>query len=543
MVKTKEENNLILKQDLENKEKQLEEQLKINNENNSIKNEINQINKKMHEIELNDQDLKNQIIILKGEKNKKDEIIKEKNDKFKNLEKKYSDIENILKEKEKNIESLLIEKNEQKEKLKQKEEEIKNIKNLQKKKEEELNKKLNDIINKEQKLNKDNIALRNKIKEYEKELKERRIEFEKITKMNQNENNNNNINNNINNLNSLNNFYPKPLINIEDTNYLNPILQCLSQTKALTKYFLNNQNKIFINNINNIINYNNAFPLSYSYFQILKKLWEKNGTESVNPQNFKTILEKCQYNTSKFSQFLIINILNQFHSELKRYKDKIAIDKPYNPYDENNSLFYFLNENFNEVSIISDIFFGISQTTNECDNCKTKCYNYEKFNSLIFQLEKVKSNNNSNIITIFDCINYYQKRNSSNKIYCNYCKSINNSTYTTKIYSSPNVLILIINTDKENINKIKLDIKEKIDITNYVYQKEFLKIVYSLYGVISMITENNLNPYYVASCKNPVDLEWYRYKDINIMHINNIQKDVIEYGTPFMLFYKKVKSF
>ena len=66
------------------------------------------------------------------------------------------------------------------------------------------------------------------------------------------------------------------LNNIGAANYMNSVLQCLSQTKELTKYFLteNNENRI----INNNIAYadKNALQLSPIYLELIKKLWDKN---------------------------------------------------------------------------------------------------------------------------------------------------------------------------------------------------------------------------------------------------------------------------
>ena len=58
---------------------------------------------------------------------------------------------------------------------------------------------------------------------------------------------------------------------------MNSILQCLSQTKKLTKYFLNknNENRIINNNIAYVGK--NNFQLSPIYLELLKNLWDKNG--------------------------------------------------------------------------------------------------------------------------------------------------------------------------------------------------------------------------------------------------------------------------
>ena len=127
-----------------------------------------------------------------------------------------------------------------------------------------------------------------------------------------------------------------------------------------------------------------------------------------------------------------------------------------------------------------------------------------------------------------------------NKTYCNICKQLYDSLYTSKIFVSPNVLILILNRGKGNIYKVNLDFEQTIDITDFVIQKEKLRIQYNLYGVITHLGESGPNAHFIASCKSPVDGKWYRYNDAIVTPINDFKKEVHDFGTPYILFYKKV---
>ena len=44
----------------------------------------------------------------------------------------------------------------------------------------------------------------------------------------------------------------------------------------------------------------------------------------------------------------------------------------------------------------------------------------------------------------------------------------------------------------------------------------------------------------MASCKSPIDKKWYRFDDEKVYPINNLEKEVIEFGTPQILFYEKI---
>ena len=71
-------------------------------------------------------------------------------------------------------------------------------------------------------------------------------------------------------------------------------------------------------------------------------------------------------------------------------------------------------------------------------------------------------------------------------------------------------------------------------------KKDKPQLLYDLYAVISHIGEKDRNDHFVASCKSPVDNKWYRYNDDFVNPITNLQKEVIDSSTPYVLFYQKV---
>jgi ubiquitin carboxyl-terminal hydrolase 2/21 len=362
------------------------------------------------------------------------------------------------------------------------------------------------------------------------------------------------------------------LNNIGATCFMNSTLQCLSQTKELTNYFLKakNKDKIFNNNI--ALKNRNEVQLSPIYYELIQKLWDKNTRiKYFEPRSFMKAIEQMnplfKQGQPGDSKDFIIFLLEQFHTELKKSLPKNNTNistQQLNQYDKNNAFMFFFEDFQQEVSVISDHFFGITETTNICINCQKYynsqgmqnpiCYNYQKFNCLIFPLEEVKkmknnqmqSNNiqmnQNNIVNIYECFYYNQKTDlftGANQNYCNLCKQLSDSFYTSKIYVSPNVLVLILNRGKDNVFNVKLIFTEQIDISDFVLQKEKPKIIYNLYGVITHIGQSGPSAHFMAACKSSVDNKWYRFNDAFANPITNIQKDVIEFGTPYILFYQK----
>ena len=368
--------------------------------------------------------------------------------------------------------------------------------------------------------------------------------------------------------------YPKPTLvglqNVGATCFMNSTLQCLSHTKELTNYFLKKRNLKSIMN-NNIQKANpNEYQLAPVYYELIQNLWNVNGGKYYAPYNFMNrvndmnpLFKKGEAGDAKD---FIIFVLEQMHRELSKSLNIKQIEEPstLNQYDKNNAFANFFNEFTKNTSIISDLFFGFNETTNICQYCKNRygginypiCYNYGIFNIIIFPLEEVrlmknKTNMNninnlyqgpSNMVSITDCFIYNQKTDlftGENKNYCNLCYQLADSHYTSKIYISPNILILILNRGKGNIYKVKIDFQLQIDITDFVIQKDKPKLIYNLYGVITHLGKSGPNAHFIATCKSPVDNKWYRYNDAIVDPVYDFNKDIYDFGTPYILFYEK----
>ena len=76
---------------------------------------------------------------------------------------------------------------------------------------------------------------------------------------------------------------------------MNSTLQCLSQTKELTNYFLNEKNKDRIINNNIALKNKNELQLSPVYLELIQKLWDKNGPKSFSPYKFMNTVEKMNH--------------------------------------------------------------------------------------------------------------------------------------------------------------------------------------------------------------------------------------------------------
>ena len=188
----------------------------------------------------------------------------------------------------------------------------------------------------------------------------------------------------------------------------------------MTNYFLTG------NCIQTILK-NEHSDLSLEYDYLIHGLWPtKNNDNKFWPNTFMAEMNKMskeyglpyESNDPNDIHYFIVFILEQLHRELKSSKNRNNKRKEvqYNQYDKNNIIKY-IDDFKEESSIISKLFLGFKETTEECLNCnnnvnlenKIICYNYEMFNCLVFPLDGIKNEINSNNVTIADCFNYIQK--------------------------------------------------------------------------------------------------------------------------------------
>jgi len=342
-------------------------------------------------------------------------------------------------------------------------------------------------------------------------------------------------------------FYNFPpligLKNESNLNYINSILQCLSQTKPLTNYFLRKS----IEDLNGNI--------AKEYFKLIQKLWSKNIiSSSISSNDFIKIIEERNSSFKSglpgyYKEFIIF-ILDNIHNDLKKNKNKNFNNEQLNEYDQKNAFNHYYNEFMKECSVISDIFIGTFEKKGICskflNNYFSKgipiSYKYEKFNTLIFPLEKINNYKNQlllgrqekrNVVTLDDCFKYSQKESLNN---CDYCKEFDLKE-SSNIYIAPNILIIILDRGKDILSDIKFEFEETIDITQFVIKKEKDedKMIYNLYAVLT----HNYQNHFVSYCKSPVNKNWYKFDDDKVNINEGFAKRVINFINPDILFYQK----
>ena len=365
---------------------------------------------------------------------------------------------------------------------------------------------------------------------------------------------NNEEENNKNNLIESKKTILRGLNNIGATCYMNATLQCLSNTKKLTEYFLNNYKE------------DPNKKMANEYCEVLKNLWDTNSKEKAySPNSFKDVLGEenslfagIQANDSKD---LINFLLGRFHQELNIMNSKDINNENLNPLyqpDQTNEFLMLkefmeeLNQKFN--SPISNLFYGVMETKSQCQGCKIVKFNFQVYSFLEFPLQEINKfffnkgkrallteDGKNPDVDLCECFEYNRKidlMTGNNQMYCDQCKKSCNSLYSTILYSGPSYLIINLNRGKGAVYECKVNFPEQLDISDFVTFKNEGKTVYRLYAVICHLGPSSMNGHFVAYCKNRIDNQWYLYNDAFVTKCT--RQSQYNDGMPYILFYELV---
>ena len=175
------------------------------------------------------------------------------------------------------------------------------------------------------------------------------------------------------------------LQNLGCTCFLNSVIQCLSNTEDLTKYFLLNYYQQQMNMANKL----GAFgQFAEKYSNLIKSLWNDLNypPKTINPQLFVNLIRK-QFpnflpNVQQDAHEFLSLFLDTLHEDINRISIKQYInlkEKQIGEDDITASNRWWKSHKLREDSIVSDLFYGQYKSDIKCLSCKKSSITYDPF--------------------------------------------------------------------------------------------------------------------------------------------------------------------
>ena len=399
----------------------------------------------------------------------------------------------------------------------------------------------------------------------------------------QNMNNNLMLNNiiktmNVNNMNMMNNMYNMFGMSNNNQNMYNrsrsmsynnnrPLLNNMNMNNMMNQNMNYNMNSNSapnfnnMNNINNMVNPNmniNMNSNSVPNFNNMNNMRMNNNKMNNfhNYQNANNIINMNNFNND-------FNYISRTEPRTNRNNfDNIVFQKNKNKKNEQGNVFRKKgnipkNQNYNNIgSTVQNLFLNNNNYNNNfhfSNNQNNNFNNYDRNAPVRLLLGKGgtgpydgKNINKGPKLTLDQCFESYLKPDyltGDNKQYCNKCGVLSNSIYSTFIYSSPNILILILNYGKGILFQCDIQFDEYINISKYIDAKnKGVPTRYRLLGAIVHIGPSSMGGHFIAFCRGLENQEkWYKLNDSIVSE--STFSEIKSVGIPYVLFYENANNY
>ncbi|XP_063799588.1 ubiquitin carboxyl-terminal hydrolase 2 isoform X2 [Pseudophryne corroboree] len=328
------------------------------------------------------------------------------------------------------------------------------------------------------------------------------------------------------------------LRNLGNTCFMNSILQCLSNSKDLRDYCLQNSYQRDLNAKAC------STAIMKEFAHLLQAIWTSSANEVVSPSEFKTQIQRYAprfmgYNQQDAQEFLRF-LLDGLHNEVNR----VTVRSKYSHQDLDHLIDTEKGKQMwkryleREDSRIVELFVGqlkSSLTCTECGYCSTV---FDPFWDLSLPIAKKCIPE----VSLMDCIRLFTKEDvleGDEKPTCCRCKARRRCTKKFTIQRFPKILVLHLKRFSEaRIRSSKLSTFVNFPLKD-LDLREFSSepsphATYNLYAV-SNHSGTTMGGHYTAYCKNPSNGEWYTFNDSRVTAMSSSQ---VKSSDAYVLFYE-----
>ncbi|XP_076757524.1 uncharacterized protein LOC143427352 isoform X2 [Xylocopa sonorina] len=331
------------------------------------------------------------------------------------------------------------------------------------------------------------------------------------------------------------------LRNIGNTCFMNSVIQCLSNTRPLLEYLLNEQYLADINTSTSSM----KGALIKAFSQVIHELWEVGGDHVVNTTALKSQIQRfaprfmgySQQDAQEFLRYL----LEGLHEDVNRVTVKpqpIHTDIPEMYTDSQKAVESWKRYLRSEDSMIVDVFVGQLRSSLHCTSCDHVSVTLDPFWDLSLPIPA-----RSGMVKLSQCLEHFTREevlDGDEKPTCSKCQMRRKCTKSFSIQKFPKILVIHLKrfSPMERFRS-KLNVMVDFPLTGLDLSAFAAPRVpgctYNLYGVANHSGTTH-SGHYTAYCKHPYSGEWHEYND---SRVSVVPARSVSSTEAYVLFYEQ----
>ncbi|XP_067203344.1 ubiquitin carboxyl-terminal hydrolase Usp2 isoform X3 [Linepithema humile] len=331
------------------------------------------------------------------------------------------------------------------------------------------------------------------------------------------------------------------LRNIGNTCFMNSVIQCLSNTRPLLEYLLNEQYLADINTTTSGM----KGALIKAFSQVIHELWEVGGDHVVNTTALKSQIQRfaprfmgySQQDAQEFLRYL----LEGLHEDVNRVTTKLPPihgDIPDTYTDMQKAVESWKRYLRSEDSMVVDVFVGQLRSSLHCTSCDHVSVTLDPFWDLSLPIPA-----RSGTVKLSQCLEHFTREevlDGDEKPTCSKCQMRRKCTKSFSIQKFPKILVIHLKrfSPMERFRG-KLNVMVDFPLTGLDLSAFAAPRVpgctYNLYGVANH-SGTTYSGHYTAYCKHPYSGEWHEYNDSRVSVVST--RSVVS-SEAYVLFYEQ----
>ncbi|XP_057225912.1 inactive ubiquitin carboxyl-terminal hydrolase 50 [Malurus melanocephalus] len=309
------------------------------------------------------------------------------------------------------------------------------------------------------------------------------------------------------------------LQNLENTCYMNAVLQCLCSLTPLVQYFLSGRWNIDL--------HEEVGESAIAFGCLMSDMWH-GEFDYVSPEAFHSVFGKrypvfsrrAQHDAQEF----LICVLDDLHQAFKEPSEETQ------SHDAGAS-----TGRGNGKSIITKLFEGQLNYGIRCLRCKALTDRPESFTVLSLPIPSTR------LCSLQDCLECFFQPDTltqNNQIHCGWCQTSQDATVKASIIQAPQIIIFHLKRfawQDQNRRKLSTTVCypfRHLDLSPYTTPST-KKTEYSLCAVVNHAGDLDYG-HYTAFCKHSVTEHWYSFDDAQV---TKIPDSAVQADTAYLLFY------